>query len=168
MITIIKKEITNSIRSLLHLAKEKLKATVKDIYETQKEFDEQLKRVNEMDEKMNQIVQMKIEIKRPIKTTTKKKKTKKVEQILVSPITIHNEKIDISRYLRKESDQDAASQVKEVLRKINSGELQIGKSGRISRNNEFIKKEMLNQFPSLEKEILTKPMECKEEAVSRY
>lgn len=155
-----------SVRNLLHLAKKKIKAIIKDIYETQKEFDDQLKRLDEMEKMLEQITQMKLEITSSPKGTgtIKKKEYKKIEQGSVSKPTIYNEKLDIYHYLRNESKPDAASQVKEVLRKIESGELQIGKGRRNSRNNESTKKEVLVQEPSLKKEeIFFSANEKKEE-----
>ena len=39
-----------SLRNLFSIAKEKVKSIIKEMYETQKEFDEELKRVDWMEE----------------------------------------------------------------------------------------------------------------------
>ncbi len=122
-----------SLRNLFSIAKEKVKSIIKEMYETQKEFDEELKRVDWMEEKLNQIAQMKIEMKRTIKTVSKKENSTKKEEEIPSKKVIYNERVDMSRYLRKEGASRAVESVNKLLEKSANHELSIQKiQGRIS------------------------------------
>lgn len=122
-----------SLRNLFSLAKEKVKSIIIEMYETQKEFDEELKRVDWMEEKLNQIAQMKIEMKRTIKKVPKKEISTKKEEKKTSKKVIYNERVDVSRYLRKEGVSSAVASINKLLEKSANNELSIQKiQGRIS------------------------------------
>ena len=117
-----------SLRNLLHFAKEKIKSIFQEVWETQKEFDEERKRVDEMEERINQIVQMKREIDRSIQIVTKKKAVKPKKEELTSRKIVYKEKTDISQNLRRESEVgNAIAVVEGLLNKSKNGELSIQK-----------------------------------------
>lgn len=137
MITMTKKRVGETVTPLMrgfsfqnvfHTIKEKIKSIVREIWETQKEFDEEIKRIDAMEQQINQIVQMKVEINRSIQTITKKKKVVPKKEDLCARKTIYNEKLDISQNLRSESGaKNAILKVKELLEKSENGELSIQK-----------------------------------------
>lgn len=107
---------------------EPLKSKIKECYETQKEFDEQIKRTDEMEERMNHIMQIKLDIKRSIKEgkSTHVTATKKI----TNQPTVYDKKVDVSRYLRKESDVDSLFKVRKVLDSLqNSAPIQDNRLG---------------------------------------